>query len=144
MDEEAPTTGTVTRMITTWQKRTKLAKQQHSTVRLELQFLAHHKKQYNELGDNFSSNSHALKSRTALENFKLLIELDIKVLFGADVQWAVFGNLKDHNHPAKLRLWLHALLLANNKRFHFLLLSRGMTTAVPVRQAKRRKRMAQP
>ena len=41
LDEEALTTVTVTRMITTWQKRAKLAKQQHSTVRLELQFLAH-------------------------------------------------------------------------------------------------------
>ena len=67
-------------MISTCQKRTKLAKQQHSTVRLELQFLAHHKQQYNEQYDGFASNSHTLKSRTALENFKLLIELDIKVL----------------------------------------------------------------
>ena len=99
VDEEASTTGTVTGMITTWQKRTKLAKQQHSTVKFELQFLAHHKQQYNELGDDFASNSHALKSRTALENFKLLIELDIKILLGADVQWSVPG--KDPQSPRR-------------------------------------------
>ena len=60
-----------------------------STVRLEFQFLAHNKQKYNELEDDFASNAHALKYRTALENFKLLIELDIKVLLGDDVQWAV-------------------------------------------------------
>ena len=95
MEEEAPTTGTVTGMITTWQKHTKLAKQQHSTVKFELQFLAHHQQQHND----FASNSHALKSRTALENFKLLIELDIKVLLGADVQWSVQG--KDPQSPRR-------------------------------------------
>ena len=110
VDEEAPTTGTVTGMITTWQKRTKLAKQQNSTVKFELQFLAHHKQQYNELGDDFASNSHALKSRTALKIFELLIELDIKVLLGADVQWSVPG--KDPQSPAELLLRLHALLHA--------------------------------
>ena len=35
VNEGAPTTGPVTGIATTWQKRTKLAKQQHSTVRLE-------------------------------------------------------------------------------------------------------------
>ena len=77
VDEEAPTTEAMTWMITTWQRRSKLAKQQHSTVRLELQFLAHYKQQYNYLGDDFASNSHALKSRTALKIFKLLIELGL-------------------------------------------------------------------
>ena len=115
VDEEAPTTGTVTWMFTTWEKRT-LAKQQHSTMRLELQFLAHYKQQYNELGDDFASNSHALKSR------KLLIELDIKVLLDADAQWQSLA--RTHNHTAKLLLRLHALLHAKT-RFHLLLLSRG-------------------
>ena len=75
------------------QKRTKPAKQQHSTVRLELQFLrTHHKQQYTELVDDLASNSYALKSRAALENLKMLIKLDIKVVLGAIVQWAVSGK----------------------------------------------------
>ena len=106
-------TVTCTSMITTWQKSTKLAKQQHSTVGLELQCLAHTKSNTtseDSQGDDFASKLHALKSRMALENFKLQLELDIKVLLGADVLWVVPG--KDTQSPAKLLLRLHALLLA--------------------------------
>ena len=138
VDEEAPTTGTVTWMITTW--RMKLAKQELSTVKLEFQSLAHDKQQYYELGDEFASNSHALNSRTALENFKLLIELDFNVLLGADAQWAVAvqqyrAQSKDSNHCAKLLLLLHVLPHAAKRHpLHLLLLIRGMTAAVPVNQ----------
>ena len=38
--------------ISNWQKRVKLAKQQLSTVKLKLQFLARHKQQYDGLGNN--------------------------------------------------------------------------------------------
>ena len=63
-------------------------------MNLELQFLAQQKQLYKELGDDFnsSSNSHALKYRTALENFSLLSELNIKVLIGAEVEWSVPGK----------------------------------------------------
>ena len=61
---------------------------------MELQFLDHHKKQYLELSSNFASISFIPKSRTALENMKELILLDLKI------------NIPKNNQMPNL-LWQH-------------------------------------
>jgi hypothetical protein len=67
---------------------------------LELQFLEIHKTHYLELSANFASNSYMPKSKTALENLKELILLDLKMLLGADIPWQRSG--KRHEDSAAL------------------------------------------
>ena len=89
VNEDADTSVSVAGMVTNWQRRVPIGRQQLSTVNLELQFLEEHRKQYLDMGAAFASISHSPKSKTCLTNFKNLILLDIKVLMGADLEWAI-------------------------------------------------------
>ena len=55
-----------------------MSKQQASEMTIELHFLEPHKKQYFELSSDLAIISFMPKSRTALENMKDIIVLDLK------------------------------------------------------------------
>jgi len=94
-DEEQATTAKVKGVIQNWSTRKAMSKQQLSDLTLELQFLDAHKKQYASLAADFASISFSPKSKTALENFKELILLDLKILF----KWVPIslGNIPENN-----------------------------------------------
>ena len=84
-DEEQGTTAKVKGVIRNWKNRTAMSKQTQSELTLELQFLETHKKQSLALAAYFASISYSPKTKTALENFKELILLDLKILLGANI-----------------------------------------------------------
>jgi hypothetical protein len=92
-DEEHPTTVNVKGIILKWKKREPYNKQIPSEMSVETQFLARDKKQYLELSQDFASISFSPKSKTALENFRMLILLDLKILLGADIAWRKPGGV---------------------------------------------------
>jgi len=91
-DEEQSTSAKVKGVILHWKNRQPMAKQTPSELTLELQFVENHKTQYSELSADFASISYAPKTKTALENFKELILLDLKILLGADIPWQRSGK----------------------------------------------------
>jgi hypothetical protein len=94
-DEEQATTVKVKGVIQQWVTRKAMNKQMPSDLTLELQFLEAHRKQYTALAADFASISYSPKSKTALENFKELILLDLKILLGADIPWQHSGKQPD-------------------------------------------------
>jgi len=99
-EEQGSTSAKIKGMVLEWKSRKTLAKQEMGEMTLELQFLEHHKKQYLELSADFANNSFMPQSKTALENFKELVLLDLKILMGADIAWQRPGRQPDH--PAEL------------------------------------------
>ena len=92
-DEEHPTTVKVKGIILEWRKRTPYAKQNTSEMSVETQFLAHDKAHYLELSSDFASISYSPKSKSALDNLRMLILLDLKILLGADIAWRKPGGV---------------------------------------------------
>jgi len=88
VNEEDPTTGRVTGMITAWRKGQTLARQAPTDEPLELQFLAVHKQEYEELAKAFAAIQHAPRTKSALESLKKQLVLEIKILLGADLPWS--------------------------------------------------------
>ncbi len=85
-----------------------MSKQQTSEMTMELQFLERHKKQYLEPSTDFASISFMQKSRTALENMKGLVLLDLKILLGAHIAWSHSG--KQQSEAAATVLAVPAIL----------------------------------
>ena len=88
VNEEDPTTGRVTGMITAWRKGQTLARQAPTDEPLELQFLAVDKQEYEELAKAFAAIQHAPRTKPALESLKKQLVLEIKILLGADLPWS--------------------------------------------------------
>jgi hypothetical protein len=87
-DEEESTVVAIKGIILAWKSRVPMSKQTFSEMSVETQFLIADKAQYLELSQDFASISFSPKSKTALENMKMLVMLDLKILLGADISWS--------------------------------------------------------
>jgi hypothetical protein len=65
--------------------------------KINLQFLQHHKDNYLELHHELAKISYSPQSDAALTNYKTLLELEISLLMGCDIEW---GGASDFAEPA--------------------------------------------
>jgi len=86
-DEEESTVVNIKGIILAWKSRLGMSRQTLSEMSVETQFLFADKAQYSELSQDFASISFSPKSKTALENLRMLVMLDLKILLGADIKW---------------------------------------------------------
>ncbi len=56
---------------------------------LNVQFLEHHKTQYLDLHRELQKIDFSQQTQPALQNFKVLLLLEIQLLLGCDVEWSV-------------------------------------------------------
>ena len=85
--EDHATTVKAKGFIEKYSARIAMSKQKLCEFTIETQFLEADKKQYGELSAEFANISHMPKSSAALENLKMMVLLDLKILLGADIPW---------------------------------------------------------
>ena len=64
-------------------------------AKINLQFLEHHKDQFLELHRDLAKISHSPQTDAALTNTKTLIQLELSLLMGCDIDWAGASDLED-------------------------------------------------
>ena len=75
-------------------------KQKLSPLKINLQFLEHHKLQYLELHHELAKINYSPQTDAALQNFKILLELEISLLMGCDLEWGGASDFAEHEHAA--------------------------------------------
>ena len=83
--EDHCTSLDVAGFITEWKGK---GKNTLHSLKIELQFLEHHKMQFLDLHRELAKIEYSPQSEAALQNFKTLLLLEIPLLLGCDVDWA--------------------------------------------------------
>jgi hypothetical protein len=84
-DGEASTTISVPGFVVD----AKLKKKTFAPHKVEFQFLENHKMLYLVLHREFTKSEYAPQSESSLQNFKALLMLEITILLGTDIEWAM-------------------------------------------------------
>ena len=82
--EDDPTDMSIPGFLPDWKSK----KPKAVSLKVELQFLEHHKKLYVDLHRELIKTDYSPQSEAALQNFKTLMLLDISLLMGCDIEWA--------------------------------------------------------
>jgi hypothetical protein len=83
-DDEGDTCIQVSGFLAEWNKSKKVLK----SLKLDMQFLDHHRKQFLDLHADLSKLEYSPQSEAALTNFKALLLLEIALLSGNDFDWS--------------------------------------------------------
>ena len=83
--EDHCTSLDVAGFITEWKGK---GKNTLHSLKIELQFLEHHKMQFLDLHRELAKIEYSPQSEAALQNFKTLLLLEIALLLGCDLDWA--------------------------------------------------------
>jgi hypothetical protein len=71
-------------------------------LKIKLQFLEHHKNQFLELQRELIKTNYGPQTNAALQNFKTLLELEISLLMGCDIEWGGEPEVAAHAAEAVL------------------------------------------
>ena len=98
--DEGDTCINVSGFLAEWSKSKKVLK----SLKLDMQFLDHHRTQFLELHADLSKIEYSPQSEAALTNFKVLLLLEIALLSGNDYDWsspAVTGEGSSITHLSR-------------------------------------------
>ena len=92
LDEEQSTDIMIPGFLVDKQAR---GKSRLGSLKINLQFLEHHKMQYLELHRDLNKINYSPQTDAALQNFKILLELEISLLMGCDLEWGVASDFAE-------------------------------------------------